>query len=267
MRFQYTVGWGARLLHEFDLTDAERERVRASRDAVSVAEVKASEGREGLLQKLAAVAGARVGLRAALAEARGTTQDRAAVAVSLLTLTKLARTWLKTEGEGEVAADVGLTEALVADVEARQEKLIADGSAAVIGGAATAHDSPAVNLAEGRCLFEMEAAMTASANEAARNDHVKRLVPGAATRRALGLATTAKGAVAAGDAGDPAGSAAGPGARAGVDAATKTPVRLRRPPGRRRRGRSPRRSAGGGERRGCVLRTGGRGVMQPVFGR
>jgi hypothetical protein len=187
-RFAYLLECGAVLLRELDAGDAARARVAGGRGAVSITEVDAAAARQRLLQKAEAFAGLREAEGAELAAARGSSQGRAELAASIASLGRLITGWLQRDGaDALLAADVGLDARLVDDAEATRQRLVAQGVEVILSGASRSNDTPAVNLAEGRCLVEMAAALAAFRNEHDRNDHVPRLVPGAATRRALGL--------------------------------------------------------------------------------
>lgn len=179
------------LLRELDVVDAARKQVHEGRGAVTIAEVDAAAGREALRQEMLAFAGKREAELGELAAQQGTTRTRAELAASIASLATLARRWIaRTGSDAVLAEDVGLVESVVQTAVKHRETLIGHGTESALDGSKTGHDTPLVNLAEGRVLVEMEAAMRAFDNEGPRNPSVPRLNPGPATRRALGRAAS-----------------------------------------------------------------------------
>jgi hypothetical protein len=171
-----------------------RDGQGATRGTASEREGKAREARRTLIAKLTSYAGAREAEKKALAAAEGTTADLTELGDSIRDLVKLGREWLKrTDAKSQVQAKLaGLTDAVVQGALDAGEALTGAATEVTLGGRKDAVDSPAVNLAEGLVLHEMGEAMRCFAEANRKTSLVAKLIPGPATRHAIGTRTAPK---------------------------------------------------------------------------
>jgi hypothetical protein len=196
------------LLHTLDHLDkalvaqkADRGGKGTVRSTAADREAAARSARNTLIAKLTGFAGAREPERKALSDATGTTSDTTALGASIQGLVALGSEWLaRTDAKSKIQAKAaGLTESVVQNALAAAEALTGAAATATLTGRNGANDSPAVNLAEGAVLFEMDEAQRCFEEARKATPLVPRLVPGPATRHLLGKKTASKAPVAEAD--------------------------------------------------------------------
>lgn len=163
-------------------TETQQDAARA-RGVSEVLLARARRVRTRLVSALSAVARGHELLENELNIARGQANTEAEINTSLQSLLTLARAWLTRE---PIRARIAmLTAAQVDEAQTTQRAF-----ALAIGerreeGHANVRDDADTNLAEGRVLTEMRAAMRAFADAKEEGANVPSLTPGAATRRVL----------------------------------------------------------------------------------
>jgi hypothetical protein len=160
-----------------------------------LAEARAREARNHLLEALEAIVLGNDDAESALREARGDTTSAESIVVSLRSLVALAQTWLAKRDAGSQALveSAQLTDADVTRAKSAADALAATSRDKTLAGIERRTDTAEVNRLEGRVTFEMGVAMRAFNAAAARGEGVK-LTPGPATRRVLAAPRPAKAA-------------------------------------------------------------------------
>ena len=154
--------------------------------ARSLAESRARQARNLLLESLEEVVLGNDDAEAALHEARGETTSADSLVVSLRSLVAFAEKWLAKRDAGSKALveSAGLTEADVSLAVSAADALAASSKGKTLAGVERKTDTAETNRLEGRVTFEMGVAMRAFNAAAERGQGVK-LTPGPATRRVL----------------------------------------------------------------------------------
>ena len=118
--------------------------------------------------------------------ALGTTETALALVQSVKALASLASTWLGSSDPHDEAlvASVNLTAGDV-DTANQAAQALTDAASSAVGTRATPKDGPAVNLAEGRLLFEMKAVRGVFEKARSKTPAVPSLPVGSGTRRVL----------------------------------------------------------------------------------
>jgi hypothetical protein len=204
-------------------TGIEADRTRgtsraASRTTADGARSTAVAARTRLERRLERFAGRRDAENAEIDAARGQANPDDALRASLVDLALVAERFLARRDHASVilARNAGLTEAVVHAARLAAHALVEGAADATLAGPGASKDSPAVNIAEGAVLLEMDAAMHAF--DEAHDEHpaIKRLTPGPATRGVLGNRHAAKKLPTSGD-----GSAATNAGEAGTGSAAR----------------------------------------------
>ncbi len=198
-------------LHETIRTEAnKRAKVDTARGAAEIERGAALDARKELESALRTFAGRRSAERDDLKSALGLTDTAENLGKSITALAALGQRWLSRDDETSklLAAEAGLTLDVIQSATQAAAVLQAASADAMVEGRARANDTPPVNRAEGRVLFEMFEARRIwnEANE--RVGLVEKLTPSASIRHVFGR--TPRGE----DAGDApeAGGSAEPGA-------------------------------------------------------
>lgn len=160
--------------------------VGAARGNELSARQAALAAREALDEKLALLAGQDAAAMAELQAAFGTTETALALVQSVKALASLASTWLASSNPQDEAlvASVNLTAGDV-DTANQAAQALTDAASSAVGTRAQPKDGPAVNLAEGRVLFEMKAVRGVFEKARSKTPAVPSLPIGSGTRRVL----------------------------------------------------------------------------------
>jgi hypothetical protein len=187
-RFAFFLGRISALADALDAQRARRGKKGEAEGGAQSASQAAKACREALISKLRSFAGFREAERRDLAGAIGTAESEDSLAKSLSKLADLAESWLKRKDKASetLAKSAGLAAADVSGARKQAHALAGAAADATMEGGGGPKDSPAVNVAEGRVLFEMREARRLFDEARAKNPLVARLAPGPSTRHVLG---------------------------------------------------------------------------------
>lgn len=159
----------------------------ASKLLAEQAERNASAARASLLETLDELVDGNDAEEKSLAASTGSADRPDRVVASIASLAAFARGWLARGDDTSktLVASVGLTLAEVESAEKAGEALAAATAGTTMDGKVVSRDTPPINRAEGRLLYEMKAAMRIFGSANARNKDIPKLSPGAATRSIL----------------------------------------------------------------------------------
>ena len=173
-----------RMVGEKDKRRGQDEKV----DATTSGRDAALGARQKISRRLYRYAGKREDVLVEINTAVGTIESDESLAKACVDLAAVAQRILARTDDvsRRLATEAGLTAALADQAKEAGERLTASTTDVVLAGRRSGVDSPAVNIEEGGVLLEMEHAMEVFAEAGEENSAVRRLVPGAGVRHALG---------------------------------------------------------------------------------
>jgi len=194
-RFVYFLECARGLHDALGADDKKRQKLDLARGAADSVRGSAAATRSKIASVLRTFAGRRVGERNDLAAALGTSDTPDKIGLSLTALAKLGNTWLdRTDADSKILAETaGLTAGTITAAVNAAKSLQTAAAGASMEGRARPTDTPPVNRAEGRLLFEMIEARRIFNEANAQTGVVPKLSPGASVRHVFVRKTSAAG--------------------------------------------------------------------------